>query len=169
VDGGGAGRAGSRLDRVVEATLGLFAAAVLFIMMVLTCVDVFGRYLFSRPVAGGLEITEILVAALVFVALPLVTLREEHVMVDLFDAVTPDWMLRIQHVAASLIATLVAGALSWRLLLRAVRMMDYGDTTAVLRIPLWPLTYAMSALMALTALLFLVLAFRPPARRVKKD
>ncbi|MDW8469595.1 MAG: TRAP transporter small permease subunit [Burkholderiales bacterium] len=52
---------------------------MLFAMMALTCVDVVGRYLLTRPVPGALEIIEILVAATVFLALPLVTLREEHV------------------------------------------------------------------------------------------
>jgi TRAP-type C4-dicarboxylate transport system permease small subunit len=155
--------------RALERALGLAAAALLFVLMALTCVDVFGRYFLARPVAGGLEITEILVAAIVFAALPLVTAREEHVMVDLFDALTPDWVLRVQYVAACLVSALVAGALAWRLLVRAGRMMDYGDTTAVLRIPLYPLTYSMAALMGLTALVFLAAAFRRPVRRLEKD
>jgi TRAP-type C4-dicarboxylate transport system permease small subunit len=155
--------------RALEAALGLAAAALLFALMALTCVDVFGRYFFSRPVPGGLEVTEILVAAIVFAALPLITLREEHVMVDLFDALTPDWMLRVQYVAACLVSALVSGALGWRLLVRAGRMMDYGDTTAVLRIPLYPLTYSMAVLMGLTALVFLLAAFRRPVRRLTKD
>jgi TRAP-type C4-dicarboxylate transport system permease small subunit len=148
---------------------GLAAAAVLFMLMALTCIDVVGRYFFSRPIAGGLEVTEILVAAIVFVALPLITLRQEHVMVDLFDALTPDWLLRVQHVAACLVSAVVCGALAWRLVLRAGLMMNYGDTTAVLRVPLYPLTYAMGALMAVTALIFLLATLRRPARRVAQD
>ena len=159
----------SGFDRAVEVALGLAAAAVLFVLMALTCYDVFARYLFARPLPGGLEITEILMAAIVFAALPLVTLRQEHVMVDLFDAITPDWMLRLQNVVAALLSALVTAVLAWRLLVRAERMQDYGDTTAVLRIPLYPLTYAMAILMLVTAVLFLVLAFRRPERRIKKD
>lgn len=146
--------------------LGYAAAAVLLVLMALTCVDVVGRYFLSRPVAGGLEVTEILVAAIVFTALPLVTLRQEHVMVDLFDTVTPDWLLRAQYVAACLASALVCGALGWRLFLRAGLMMGYGDTTAVLRLPLYPLTYAMAGLMALTGVIFVLLALRRPRRRI---
>jgi TRAP-type C4-dicarboxylate transport system permease small subunit len=156
-------------DRAVQSALGALTAVVLFAMMALTCVDVVGRYLFNRPVPGGLEIIEILVAATVFGALPLVTLREEHVTVDLLDAVVPDWLLRLQQVAASLLAAAVCGVAAWQLLLRANRMLGYGDTTAVLKITLYPLTYLMSAGMALVAVIFLVLAFRPPARKLKKD
>jgi hypothetical protein len=48
-------------------------------------------------------------------------------------------------------------------------MLGYGDTTAVLKITLYPLTYLMSAAMALVAVIFLVLAFRPPARKLVKE
>lgn len=163
------GGAPSVLDRAIEWTLGAATAFVLFIMMTLTCVDVVGRYLFNRPVAGGLEMIEILVAATVFAALPLVTLRQEHVTVDLLDAVTPDWVLRLQHFLGYVLSALVCGVLAWQLWIRAGRMFGYGDTTAVLRIPLYPLTYSMCALMGLSALIFLVLALRPPARRLKKE
>jgi TRAP-type C4-dicarboxylate transport system permease small subunit len=154
------------LDRVLERSLGVLCAIVLFVMMALTCVDVAGRYLLNRPVPGGLEMIEILVAACVFAALPLVTLREEHVTVDLVDAITPDWFLRVQHVLANLVAAAVCGALAYQLWIRAGRMLGYGDTTAVLRIPLYPLTYSMSILVGLTGLILVVLALRRPARRL---
>jgi TRAP-type C4-dicarboxylate transport system permease small subunit len=156
-------------DRAVQSVLGALTALVLFVMMALTCVDVVGRYLFSRPVPGGLEIIEILVAATVFGALPLVTLREEHVTVDLLDAIVPDWLLRLQQVTACVLAAAVCGVAAWQLLLRANRMLDYGDTTAVLKITLYPLPYVMSAAMALVAVIFVMLAFRPPVRKLVKD
>jgi TRAP-type C4-dicarboxylate transport system permease small subunit len=154
------------LDRALDATLGALCAIVLFVMMALTCVDVAGRYLLNRPVPGGLEMIEILVAATVFAALPLVTQREGHVTVDLLDAVSPDWLLRVQHVLGNVLAAVVCGTLAWQLWIRAGRMLGYGDTTAVLRIPLYPLTYAMSVLVGLSALICLLLALRKPARRL---
>jgi TRAP-type C4-dicarboxylate transport system permease small subunit len=161
-------RALAAVERVLQTVLGTAAALTLFAMMALTCVDVVGRYAFSRPVAGGLEVIEIMMALIVYAALPLVTMREEHVTVDVLDAITPDWLLRVQHVAASLVCAVVAGVLAWRLFLRAGRMMGYGDTTAVLKVALYPLTYTMAAMMALTAAAFLVRALSAPARRVRK-
>jgi TRAP-type C4-dicarboxylate transport system permease small subunit len=164
-----AGQTRRAFDRALEAGLGVLVAGVLFVMMVLTCVDVFGRYVLTRPVPGTLEIVEILVGATVFLALPLVTLREEHVTADIFDAVTPDWMLRLQHVLACLLSGGVCLVLAWRLWLRAERLMGYGDTTAVLKITLYPLAFTMSAMMALAAIAFLLLAFRAPVRRIYRD
>ena len=58
---------------------------VLFVMMMLTAVDVVGRYVLNRPVAGGFEITEMMLAALIYCGLPLVSQRREHIVIDTFD------------------------------------------------------------------------------------
>ncbi len=59
-------------------------ALILFATMLLTVVDVIGRYAFASPVTGGYEITELAMGILVFGALPLVTERREHLCVELF-------------------------------------------------------------------------------------
>ena len=153
-----------QFDRVVAPTLGALAALVLFAMMTLTCVDVIGRYFFSKPAFGGFELTEMMLAAMIFLGLPLVTLRNEHVTVDVFDPITPDWMFRLQHVIACAAGLLSTGYLAWRLWLRAVAMDLAGETTAQLKFKLGYLTYAMSLLMALTALALLVLMVRRTRR-----
>ena len=54
-------------------------------MMMLTAVDVAGRYLFNKPLAGGFELTEMMLAALIYCGLPLVSKRREHIVIDTFD------------------------------------------------------------------------------------
>jgi TRAP-type C4-dicarboxylate transport system permease small subunit len=156
-------------DRAIVPVLGYAAAVVLFALMALTCVDVFGRYFLNQPVWGGFELTEMLLAALIFAGLPLVTLRDDHVTVDLLDPITPDWLFRIQHVTACAIGCVCTGYLAWRLWLRAENLHQAGETTAVLRIELAWLTYAMSVLMAFTAVALVVLAFRRPRRHHTAD
>src|SRR5262245_46982125 len=141
---GSVGRVLDLFDRVVAPVLGAVAAIVLFGLMILTCSDVIGRYFLSRPIFGAFEITEISLAVLIFAGLPLVTLRNEHVTVDLFDAITPDWLFRIQHVIACALGLLATGYLSWRLWIRALSMDSAGETTAQLKFKLAYLTYAMS-------------------------
>jgi TRAP-type C4-dicarboxylate transport system permease small subunit len=156
----------SRFDRAVVPALGWVAALLMFCLMLLTCVDVVGRYFLNKPVTGGFEMTEILLAALIFAGLPLVTLRGDHITVDLFDAVTPDWLFRIQHVLASFIGAACTGYLSWQLWLRAGELATRGETTSQLGFKLAWLTWAMSLLMALTAAALVVVAFRPPHRHI---
>jgi TRAP-type C4-dicarboxylate transport system permease small subunit len=156
-------------DRAVVPTLGLAAAAVMLGLMALTCADVIGRYLFNRPIPGGFELTEMLLAALIFAGLPLVSLRNDHVTVDLLDPVTPDWLFQIQHVVACAVGVVCTGYLAWRLWLRAEHMDRAGETTAQLKLKLAYLTYSMSLLMAFTAVALLVLAFRRPQRHFVGD
>ena len=156
----------SRFDRAVVPALGVVAAALMFCIMLLTCVDVFGRYVLNKPVTGGFELTEILLASLIFAGLPLVTLRGDHITVDLFDAVTPDWLFRIQHALATVIGTAGIGYLAWCLWQRAVSLDRAGETTSQLQFKLAWLTYAMAVLMALTAAALVVTLFRPPHRHV---
>jgi TRAP-type C4-dicarboxylate transport system permease small subunit len=151
-------------DRAVTPVLGAIAATVLFALMVLTCTDVIGRYFLSQPVYGAFEITEMLLAGLIFAGLPLVTLREEHVTVDVLDSITPDWMHRVQHIAACVLGALSTGYLAWRLWIRATSLDAAGETTAQLKFKLAYLTYAMSILMALTALALVLQGLRRPQR-----
>jgi TRAP-type C4-dicarboxylate transport system permease small subunit len=155
-----------QFDRVVAPALGALAALVLFAMMTLTCADVIGRYFFSRPIFGGFELTEMMLAAMIFLGLPLVTLRNEHITVDVLDAVTPDWLFRLQHIVACAIGMLSTGYLAWRLWVRATTLYNAGETTAQLKIKLGYLAYSMSALMALTAVALFIVMLRPPQRHV---
>jgi TRAP-type C4-dicarboxylate transport system permease small subunit len=153
-------------DRIVAPALGLIAAVVLFAIMLLTCADVIGRYFFHQPIFGAFEITETLLAALIFAGLPLVTLRNEHVTVDVLDPITPESLFRLQHVVACMLGFLSTAYLAWRLWIRALNMDAAGETTGQLKYKLAYLTYSMSILMALTAVALLVLVFRKPQRNV---
>ena len=156
-------------DRRVAPVLGYFAAAVLMALMLLTCFDVAGRYLFNSPVWGAFELTEMALAALIFAALPRVSLRNEHVTVDLFDPVTPDWLLRVQHVAACLIGFACTAYLGWRLWIRAGNLLAAGETTAQLKITMAWLAYGMAVLMGLSAVAMLILALRRPRRHTVEE
>jgi TRAP-type C4-dicarboxylate transport system permease small subunit len=156
----------SRFDRAVVPALGLVSAVLMFCLMLLTCVDVVGRYFFNKPVTGGFEMTEMLLAALIFAGLPLVTLRGDHITVDLLDPLVPDRVFRVQHAAATAIGAACTGYLAWRLGLRAAELGSRGETTSQLGFPVAWLAWAMSVLMLLTALALVVVMFRPPQRHL---
>ena len=76
---------GSLMQFVLHRILGGLAATLLFLLMLLTLIDVVGRYGFNAPVNGSYEITELLLAAIIFSALPLVSAKDAHITVDLID------------------------------------------------------------------------------------
>ena len=65
------------------------AAVTLFSLMLTTCIDVFGRYLFNNPLTGSTELTEIAVGIVVFSVLPVISWRNDHVVVDILDHFFP--------------------------------------------------------------------------------
>lgn len=67
------------------ATLETISSVVIFIMMVLTFVDVIGRYVFHSPIYGGTEIISALLALTIFSGLGVINARDEHITVELLD------------------------------------------------------------------------------------
>ena len=139
--------------------LGVFGAFLLFSMMVLTFIDVWGRYIFNAPVPGGFEITELMMATLIFAGLPLVTLNDEHISVDLIDQFFPRSLLRWRDALVGILCTVMVAVLSHRMWLKAQEQAEYGDMTAALYIPVAPVTYFMAVTSALTCVLLIVLTW----------
>lgn len=148
----------------LEAALGLVAAVALFAMMALTFADVIGRKLLDHSIVGSLEMTELLMLAVIFVALPLTSLHGEHVVFDLLESLLPARLLTWQHRIANLICTALLLGGAWLVALRAGRTLEEGDVTSQLGIPLAPVHYAVALLLLLTAVMHLILAVRATPR-----
>jgi len=142
--------------RAAAGALKLVAAVLLFAMMAVTFVDVVGRYLFSRPLTGAFELTEVLLGLIVFAGLPIVTWRREHVTVDLATGRLPDRPRALLARLAAAVTAVVLGVLAWRLGSTAADLSAYGDATVFLGIPLGPVAWAMAALTAAGAAIALV-------------
>ena len=146
--------------KTFERTLGVIAAVALFAMMGITFVDVIARKAFSSSVPGGVEITELLMLAVIFVAMPLASLKGEHIIFDLLDPILPAPIKTWQHRIANGICVAVLVGSSWLVFGRAQRAQDYGDATAQLGWPLYGFQYATAALLALAAVMHLYLMVR---------
>ena len=119
------------------------SALMLFLLMVLTCIDVLGRYFFNHPVYGGLELTEILLAGMIFFTIPSKRLQT------------------VQHFVTNVISAAATSVLSHQLWLRAERLERAGETTIQIKIPMDLVAYSISILMAVTAVAFFIRAFIP--------
>jgi TRAP-type C4-dicarboxylate transport system permease small subunit len=150
-----------QLTDKLETVLGAAAALVLFVMMSITAVDVIGRYLFNKPLTGGFELTEMMLAALIYCGLPLVSKRREHIVIDTFDAFMSSAVKRFFDIFADVVCFLTLSGIGVLIFRRALRVADYGDTTSVLKLPLAPVAYAMAVMIVIAALIHLALIFIP--------
>ena len=145
----------------LEGALGVTSATVLFLMMMITAVDVIGRYVLNKPLTGGFEITEMLLAALIYCGLPLVSQRREHIVIDTFDPLMSARAKRALDVVAEIVCSLTLGGIGYLIFRRAARVAEYGDTTSVLKWPLAPVAYLMGTMILIACLIHLSLIFVP--------
>ena len=142
-------RFGRWFDRLLTITSGV----PLFVLMCITVVDVVGRYVFGKPLAGGFELTELLLAVTVFASLPLVERREEHISIDLLDN---RYTAQARHWRRAIVFGVCAvsmSAISWQLYSRAAGIGRDAMTTAVLLIPMAPVAYFIASMCAMSALI----------------
>lgn len=130
-------------------------------MMALTVVDVVGRYFFNAPLRFAFEVTEVLLVLAIFAGLPLVTMRNEHIAIDLLDRLFRGAAQTVQRVAVNLIAAAVLGVQAWMVWRHAGKITSVH--TDILGLPLAPLARFIAIMVALAALLFVVRAVLAPA------
>jgi TRAP-type C4-dicarboxylate transport system permease small subunit len=155
-----------RLMAALEALM----AIVLIAMMLLTVVDVVGRYAFNHPIPGSSEVIEYLLATLVFGTLPIASGREEHIVVDILDFLFKGRAKQVQQVLVHLAGAVCLAFIGWRLVRQALQFHGFGDVSQFLKLPYEPLAWFMAALSFLSAgivlsLFFAALRAELPARR----
>jgi TRAP-type C4-dicarboxylate transport system permease small subunit len=104
-------------------------------MMLLTVADVLLRAFFSYPIQGMLELVELGLACTIFLALPAVFLRDEHLVVDVIDHLTRPAVVRILDLIGALISLGVLVVMAWQMVPLARAMHEFGDVTSDLSIP----------------------------------
>ena len=137
--------------------------AALFGIMILTLIDVSGRKALSESVPGSLEMTELLMVAVIFAGMPLVSLAGEHIVFDSLDPWLPKWLRRVQGLLVDAVCAIALLGLAWLMWSKAGEMAGYGETTAQLKLAKAPFVYGMSLLCAVTALVHGLLMLRPVA------
>jgi TRAP-type transport system small permease protein len=147
---------------VLETILGWGVALALFSMMVLTFCDVIGRKFLGSSIPGVVEVSELLMLGVIFIGLPLCSLKSEHVIFDLLDKFLPKFLSTYQHLLAQGISAGLLGGGAWLVWNRALRTVEQGDITAQLLIPMAPFYYAAALLLAITAVIHIVLALEGP-------
>ncbi|MEN9886488.1 MAG: hypothetical protein RL758_1066 [Pseudomonadota bacterium] len=140
-----------------QQVVSLFLVLMLSAMVALTFVDVAGRRLFNTPVFGANDVTEHLMAIIIFSGLPLLTAQRGHLSIDLFDRwlLQPQW--RVWHKVVDVLIAAVLGLIAWEYFVAIGEARAINEVSPALTIPrAWMYTYiaittAMAAVLALFA------------------
>ncbi|MGI9261235.1 MAG: TRAP transporter small permease [Woeseiaceae bacterium] len=116
---------------------------MLIALMLVTLLDVLGRYFLSSPLHGGHVYVQILVAALVFLGLPLLVRDNEFIKVALVDnrmsARTRRTRDRLVAIAVFLFLTLLTCQLIWQ----SIYFAENGEYFESIRVPVsWVAIFA---------------------------
>lgn len=141
-------------DRLIGLS-GAAAGVFLGLMMLVTVIDVAGRYFLNAPLKGAFEMTQFLMAAIVYAGLPHVTMRDGHITIDLLDAVTPPDVVPWREIMVQTICAAAMTVVAWRLSVLAGEATEWGDVTQYLGWPLAPIIWFGAALSAVAAVIHL--------------
>lgn len=158
----GLARVRDRLETMTRA-LALAGGALLAATIVITLVSVVGRYGFGMPVPGDYELVEITCAIGVFLFFPYTHAVNGNIAAEFFTATLSKRRQRILDTGNDIIFAAVGALLTWRLAHGLMDKIATGETSILIRIPLW-WAYGFAVLsMALLTIVCLMRAVAGPA------
>lgn len=157
---------GFGLAKWLTFTLEVISSLFLMALMLLTCGDVIGRYVFNNSINGTTELTELALGIIIFCQIPVVTIASTHVVVDILDRLLPSIFLRLSGVVSHLIVAVGFYYLADRIWFMAERSLRRGVFTEFLQIPVAYFIQFISIMMYLSAAVLVIVALR---KLIKKD
>jgi C4-dicarboxylate transporter DctQ subunit len=136
--GGGALGVIDRFMHRIEKFTALISGLGIFALMMIGVVHVLGRKFFDLPVFGYIDIVEIMMAFMVFLAIAYTERLGGHIRMELFVSFLKGRWLALFEIVGVLLGLVISGIIlvySWD---HAMRALYLGDSSIDAQIPLWP-------------------------------
>jgi len=140
---------GSGLSVIIKG-LEFLCSIILLAMMILTFVDVIGRYLLNQPVFGANEMISSMLAILIFSGLGIANARDDHIVVELLDHRVRRLSPRVYEVIIQGFSVMVMSLIAYVLMVQAIEAFHQKTLTFVLEIPLAYISGSVSVLAILS-------------------
>jgi TRAP-type C4-dicarboxylate transport system permease small subunit len=130
---------------VVEESLVIVAGMFVIVMMLITMADVVMRSFFNSPLEGAYEITEFMMAGVVFLGLAYMQREKGHLAIEIFTERMPPWARSVVRMFGYLVALMLFSAIAYETTELAYEAWDIQDyTMGAARLPLWPVKSAIA-------------------------
>ncbi len=113
-------------------------------MMFLVTADVLGRRFFAAPILGSTEISQRLLAIIIFCAVAWVMTIKGHVEVDIFFRFYPRRLQAVVYSIALFFSLIIVGAISWGSTLNGLNKLQVGETSVLLKLPMAPFIFVVA-------------------------
>lgn len=141
---------------------------VAVLMVLLTVIDVCLRYIFNSPILGSYEITQFMMAILIFASVGYTMAIKEHVSVDLVVTKLPNRVRALLEAITCLLAFGLFALAAWRTVVFVGTTWKRHDVSAELFIPVSPFVLFVALGLAILSLVLLVQFVQSLARVLKK-
>jgi TRAP-type C4-dicarboxylate transport system permease small subunit len=145
----------------------MIASAALMLMMVLSCADIFMRYLFNRPITGTYDIVGLSGAVLVSFALPYTMLKKGHVAVEILVQSLSRGKRLVIETFSHLLGISLFLVLVWQAILLSRDMKAAGEVTPTVHLPFYPIVYCMALCFFILSLAIVVNLLHVWTKRAK--
>lgn len=119
------------------------AGAILIFMIILTCANVFLRFVFG-PIKGTVELIAYSGAIITSFALGYTQLHKGHITVDFLFVKFPVKVKSFLEISTNFICMVFFLIVALRLLQYGISLWRWGETTETLKISFYPFVYAVS-------------------------
>ena len=154
--------------RILERAGAICAGLLMLVLVLITLVDVIGRQ-FGYPLSFAFEFTQVTVGIMFYLVLPLVTLRREHIVVDLVPyregARSTLFVDAFVHLLCALLLVVAARQL-WA---QGETLQMFRTVMMFTRWPVAPFVFVMSGFAALTAAVLLLLSVASARRALGRS
>lgn len=127
----------------LSAWMNTFGGIMLFLMMMLTVVDVILRF-FGKPITGTYELVAMAGATVVAFAIPQTSWDNAHIYVDFLLENRSNVTKKIFQVITRLLGVILFILLAWFLFEKAIHLYKSGDVSLTLHIPYYPVAYGLA-------------------------
>jgi tripartite ATP-independent transporter DctM subunit len=122
----------------VSRRLNKVGTVLLVVMMLVTTIDVIGRYIFNSPLSGANEIAEFLQAIVVYLGIAYTATQKGHVAVDFLFTRLPKRGQRFLTSFVSLVSAALFAMIAWESVVQSLVFKASTRSSPVLEIPVWP-------------------------------
>ncbi len=128
------------------------ASIFLFLLVMLVSVHVIGRYFFTLPVPGAVELIQYLMVCVGSLGFAYCASQQEHVRVDLFVERLPRRGKQAANFISLLLSFGIVALMTWQGIVHAIDIWHSGSVSGVLKIPRFPF----SVILAFSYVLFML-------------
>lgn len=134
----------SKVLNKFSGLLKLLGAAALTGLVLLTVVDVIGRY-FKHPILGSMDLAEFLAVIVMAAALPYTYKLEGHVGVEILVRLFSTKTQLIMDLCTRIMTLVLFSLVTWQMVLYAMHMYKTGEVSMTIEFPIHIIIYVLAA------------------------